>query len=270
MEQTYPGREDWVKHFMSLRQAFLDDRYVRVDGRPLFVVYRPTEMPNVSCFIQEWQELAVKAGLPGLYFVAHLIHDESTWDYRSRGFDSCVIVNHLRIFGMRTRELLRQTPESTSSRRPVDGRLNVNCGLRQEVLHEWLWRRFRKSIGQFGNVRLYRHALPYLVGGWADEPNVYPCVCPNWDNTARSGERGVVLHDSTPQLFRSHLREALSRVQSRPIARRLVFIKSWNEWAEGNYLEPDQRFGHDYLTVVREEVLAMHRSTPAERDRRVV
>ena len=79
-----------------------------------------------------------------------------------------------------------------------------------------------------------------------------------------------MLHDSTPQLFRWHLREALALVQSRPITRRLVFIKSWNEWAEGNYLEPDQRFGHDYLNVVREEVQATHRPTQAERGRRIV
>jgi hypothetical protein len=65
--------------------------------------------------------------------------------------------------------------------------------------------------------------------------------------------RGVLLHDSTPELFREHLAEAISLVASREREQRLVFIKSWNEWAEGNYLEPDQKYGHDYLTVVKEE-----------------
>ena len=64
-----------------------------------------------------------------------------------------------------------------------------------------------------------------------------------------------MLHESTPDLFRVHLRDALGLVQSRPANQRVVFIKSWNEWAEGNYLEPDQKFGHDYLKVVREEIL---------------
>ena len=69
-----------------------------------------------------------------------------------------------------------------------------------------------------------------------------------------------MLHDSTPELFRTHLRDALNLVKSHPVEHRLVFIKSWNEWAEGNYLEPDQKFGHEYLKVVREEVSAPQRN----------
>jgi hypothetical protein len=64
----------------------------------------------------------------------------------------------------------------------------------------------------------------------------------------------VVLHDSTPELFRLHLRQALDLVQSRAPEERIVFIKSWNEWAEGNYLEPDQKYGHAYLDAVRDEL----------------
>src|SRR5678810_1331598 len=84
--------------------------------------------------------------------------------------------------------------------------------------------------------------------------SVYPCVIPNWDNTPRSGRRGLVLHGSTPELFREHLRGALSQITHKPAEHRLVFIKSWNEWAEGNHLEPDLRFGRRYLEVLREEV----------------
>ena len=84
-------------------------------------------------------------------------------------------------------------------------------------------------------------------------PLDYPVAVPNWDNTPRSGNRGFVLEGSTPELFRAHLREALERVADRPREHRIVFLKSWNEWAEGNYLEPDRRFGHAYLEVVQEE-----------------
>jgi hypothetical protein len=237
IEQTYPGPEDWRKHFFALRNAFLDQRYLRVDGRPIFVIFRPAELPGVTKFIQEWQDLAVRAGLPGLHFVAHLFHDESTWDYRSRGFDSCVVVSTRKVFGMSVREMF---PRATGDARGE--------------LSEWLWRRRRSLLGQFSNVRLYRHALPYLLEGCSEQPGFYPCVTPNWDNTPRSGVRGIVLHEATPELFRTHLRNALALVQHRPMNQRLVFIKSWNEWAEGNYLEPDQKFGRDYLKVVHEEV----------------
>ena len=256
IEQTYAGSKDWRNHFFALRSAFSDERYLRVDGRPIFVILRPTEFPNVSSFIHEWQELALQIGLPGIHFVAHLFHYEPTWDYRSRGFDSCVVVSHLRVFAWSARELLRRGTEMSLLGHSSHSRTRANGDAAKGVLREWVWRRFRTSLGQFGNTRLYRHALPYLLEGCSAAPDVYPCVTPNWDNTPRSGVRGCVLHDSTPELFRLHLRDALTLVQSRPMNQRMIFIKSWNEWAEGNYLEPDQKFGLDYLKVVREEISA--------------
>ncbi|MGB0109400.1 MAG: glycoside hydrolase family 99-like domain-containing protein [Terriglobales bacterium] len=253
VEQTYPGREDWRRHFLALRSAFQDERYLRINGRPIFVIFRPTELPNVSSFIQEWQELAVQAGLPGLHFVAHLLHVE-TWDYRSRGFDSCVAVSHVKYLSGSARDLLFGAKANGSNGNSTHVGIGANGDASKGELREWLWRRVRSSFGLFSNVRLYRHALPYLLDARSNQPDVYPCAIPNWDNTPRSGARGIVLHESIPDLFRIHLRDALSFVQARPMNQRLVFIKSWNEWAEGNYLEPDQKFGGDYLKVVREEV----------------
>jgi lipopolysaccharide biosynthesis protein len=79
----------------------------------------------------------------------------------------------------------------------------------------------------------------------------YPSVVPGWDNTARAGPKGIVLHGSTPELFGEHVRDILYSVATRPAEDRIVFVKSWNEWAEGNYLEPDRKFGFGYLDAVR-------------------
>jgi len=79
----------------------------------------------------------------------------------------------------------------------------------------------------------------------------FPCVIPNWDNTPRVGRWGWVLNDSSPELFAEHLRQALSLIEDRPLEKRLVFLKSWNEWAEGNHLEPDERYGRGYLDATR-------------------
>jgi hypothetical protein len=81
-------------------------------------------------------------------------------------------------------------------------------------------------------------------------------VIPGWDNTPRSGIRGVVLHDATPELFAEHAADALHQVTTYDTERRIVFVKSWNEWAEGNYLEPDERHGHRFLAALRDAVLA--------------
>jgi hypothetical protein len=80
----------------------------------------------------------------------------------------------------------------------------------------------------------------------------YPCLIPNWDNTPRSGQNGLVFRGATPDLFAKQAREALDRIQGRSAEESFVFIKSWNEWAEGNHLEPDLRFGLRFLDVIRD------------------
>lgn len=243
IEQTYPGPEDHRRHFLALRKAFLDDRYLRVNDRPIFVIFRPTEIPNVANFIDQWQELAVRNGLPGLHFVANLFHSDLPWDFRSAGFDACTVVNHLKPFVVPFRNLVLERSQ-----------LAGNGRLSKETIRHFLWRRYRSSVGRFGaHVRRYQDVLPFLLDD-CREPAGYPCVIPNWDNTPRSHTGGFVLHESTPELFRTHLRDALNLVKSRDPEERLIFVKSWNEWAEGNYLEPDQKFGRDYLKVVRQEV----------------
>ena len=77
---------------------------------------------------------------------------------------------------------------------------------------------------------------------------------PNRDNTPRALYSGMVLHNSTLELYRSHLRAAIQKVSHRPLEQRIIFVKSWNEWGEGNYLEPDRRYGRAYLEVTRQEV----------------
>ena len=76
---------------------------------------------------------------------------------------------------------------------------------------------------------------------------------PNWDNTPRSGKNGLVLKDSTPELFRIQAKKAMEITENIAFEQRLIFIKAWNEWAEGNYLEPDLKFGKGYLEVIEDE-----------------
>jgi hypothetical protein len=86
---------------------------------------------------------------------------------------------------------------------------------------------------------------------------------PNWDTTARYSRRAIILHDSTPEKFRLHLRDVVEQVADRPLQERIIFLKSWNEWAEGNFLEPDRRFGRAYLEVLRDELFAAAKRPPS-------
>ncbi len=223
--QTYPGRADYERHFAAVLPAFRDPRYLTVEGKPLFYVYCPLDLPNPHEFTDIWRELALKAGLKGLYLVGRR---QSNWDPKTSGFDSVV--------DPRLPPLTKK-PSWIHPR----GRLR------------WEWMRLRglPTIHQYADV----FANLITDRGSPDSVAIrHPCLVPNWDNTPRNGVNGVVLHESTPALFQAQVRLALDLVTPKPFEHRLVFLKSWNEWAEGNYMEPDRRFGLGYLEALRREV----------------
>ena len=85
---------------------------------------------------------------------------------------------------------------------------------------------------------------------------MYPTLIPNWDHTPRSGAAGTVLLNSTPELFKKHIREVMNVISQKE--NKVVFLKSWNEWGEGNYMEPDLKYGHGYIDALREELNAQN------------
>ena len=252
IEQTYPGAADDEAHFMSLLPAFRDPRYIKIDGRLSFTLFRPKERPNSQVFFDQWQRLASLHGLPGFHFTAHLFEDERDWDYRNAGFDSAVIVNNLKAYRAGPESILKKQWSRANTQHSLGKRLRA----KRRALRNYgwyAWNRLRGTLGgQFRKIVLYEDAVSFFLDGI--EHGNFPCVIPNWDNTARSGKRGFVLHDSTPELFEGHLQQAAKIVENRSPETRIVFVKSWNEWAEGNYLEPDQRFGRKYLDAVRNVV----------------
>ncbi len=234
IQQTYPGREDHVRHFRSLEPAFHDSRYVRVDGKPLFLIYKPKDLPDPQYTTDLWRELAAKSGLDDLFIVgvcAYLVGDSPlrTWVPQSDGFDASVSPG---FFDVRSQRKL--TP-----RRVLKG----------------IGRRLGLTVAG-PSIYSYEAISAKLVFDCATGFESFPCVVPNWDNTPRSGRRGVVFEGATPALYRRLLGRALQAVAPLPQQHRLVFLKSWNEWAEGNYLEPDLRFGHGFLQATRDALLA--------------
>jgi lipopolysaccharide biosynthesis protein len=219
LEQTYPGAADDQAHFDHLLPAFTDPRYLTVDGRPVFYVFRPEQLPDPAEWTARWQAMAKAAGLPGMYLIAEvsdlLGYGPSYVDVRSDGWDVGVYVrlpvrqDRVSLLKMRLRRKVRGGPEVF----PYDvKRADVPKAVRSQVL---------------------------------------PCVYPNWDNTPRSARGGVVLTGSSPTAFGQQLRGAIGELGERTGEERLLFLKSWNEWAEGNYIEPDQEFGSGWLQALQ-------------------
>ena len=98
----------------------------------------------------------------------------------------------------------------------------------------------------------YSSAVKYLTDTNFDAANdVYPTILPGWDHTPRSGKGGFLFHNYTPDLFEKHVKNVFKVLQHKPDEKKIAFIKSWNEWAEGNYLEPDLKFGTKFLNVIK-------------------
>ena len=227
IEQTYPGEDDYKRHFDALAPAFHDRRYFRIDGKPLFHIYNPLAIPDAARATDLWRRLAEKLGLTGLYLVA--LVDRPSWNPRANGYDATVITKL---------PLLRnQWVPWNEPLRKIQNRI---------------LRMLKRP-----SVYRYADAIETFVTDPVPGIESFPTVVPNWDNTPRSGLNGLVLHASSPELFRRHLKKALERTKVNPPGRRLIFVKSWNEWAEGNHLEPDLRHGRAYLQVIREELSAV-------------
>lgn len=227
VEQIYEDKEGHKIHFSHLLPAFKDKRYIKVNGKPLFMIYKPFEFENIEEFIKQWNQLAIENGLPGIHFVAHLfqnITQESVDKLYTMGFNA---VNSLGL------QIAMYGVYKTV------GRIKM---------------RMNKIFGRLNRALKYSEAYPLFVQKIDTEENVYPTIIPNWDHTPRSGKAGTVLLDSTPDLFKNHCREILNIVSQKQSDNQIIFIKSWNEWGEGNYMEPDLKFGKGYIKALREAI----------------
>lgn len=203
IEQTYGGQEDIDAHFYALLPAFKDNRYYKVDGKLLFMVYAPEDLPSIKEFIDRWQALAAQNGLPPFFFVGRVVEGQP----EPKDIELFDRLNYECIFSIFPYSKLRRA---------------IAWGTHTPVILPY------KSI-------LKRYPLTRL-----SDPKIYPCAYSNWDNTPRIGTIGTVFHNATPQIFEKHLRQLSNAIQN---PERIIFIKSWNEWAEGNYVEPDKQFG---------------------------
>jgi len=244
LQQTYSGPEDHENHFRAVLPAFLDDRYLKIDGCPIFVLYRPKHIPDLERFTDQWRQSAIRSGLKGIHFIGI---DSQGGTERAAGLDGVIPYlpqfGKLRLYGA------------------------VSPGLR-DVVRDWIGR-FKARMLNRGETNEFPMVPPnfwpqaysyaeFVRKAFTDiafDEHVFPLVVPNWDNTPRCGIKGGIFPNPTPELFAEHVRQAIRLVADRDAERRLVFVRSWNEWAEGNHLEPDLRFGLGFLEALRAEVL---------------
>lgn len=242
VEQLYPGEKDNEDHFYTLLDTFKDSRYVKVDGKLLFIIYDAYSFIDVESFIHQWQQLAKKEGLPGFHFVASVPtttmksflekgrgRKAADKDAKERidfvlgkGFDAVIADSKYRA------ELLTGGFLKTGFHSFISKYLKTN----------------RPNI--FDQAKINRNMrCPEDV-----RDNVYPTIFPNWDRTPRSKADSIFVN-STPEVFKDNLIETCERINDKADEHKIVILKSWNEWGEGNYVEPDQQYGTGYLDAIK-------------------
>lgn len=222
IEQTYPGVDDFTAYFNYLLPFFNDERYIRINNQPVFIVYDSIALP--AEFIVVFRKLALEHGLPGIYFMASN-RGSNTYDYKVKGFDAKISGDY---------NVLLDTELQKARQLSTLQKIALKLGLlaaKPAIIN------YKKM---FDKLRYTAANLP-----------TFPMVVPNWDNTPRSKYKGFLFENSSPQLFKNELDKAKRFLETQADANKIIVVKSWNEWAEGNIIEPDATNGDAYLSQIK-------------------
>lgn len=229
MEQTYPGVEDARMHFAFLLKAFKDKRYVKVEGKPLLYIFAPHDLPQE--YVAYFKKWTAEAGFPGLYLVANMFDMYFTDQMAfNKGYDA---VSYQRLA-------------------PT---LHKGNKIKDKAIRQT--QKWQKNIWEFISKRPkfisdYSKMYHRLIRKEDANENVIPCIVPQWDHTPRSGRNGTLFINATPTAFYHHCQDALNVVKDKKNP--ILFLKSWNEWGEGNMMEPDITYGRGFIEALRKAV----------------
>jgi Glycosyltransferase WbsX len=250
IKQTHPpSKESWKKHYDYLIKAWKDPRAIKVDGKPVFVIYRPLNIEKINDMLAYWRDLALIDGLPGLYFIFQKGYElpiksclesfDATFQFQP--FEAIYSptfnvpsIRHSFIFKM-----FRLLPEYIQ---------DVLRGLRTSYAKQKL--RFHD----------YDAVWKQTVEIRPDEKlTTYPGAFVDWDNSSRYKKRAILFKGVSPQNFEKWFAKLVDTMPQRNLPENFIFLNAWNEWSEGTYLEPDEKYGYQYIEAVK-KVLGQFRN----------
>jgi len=234
-EQTYGDEQDWRKHFFYLLDFFKDERYIKVDGKPMMILYNPLGVTEFPEMMRLWQRLARENGLPGISF----IHQQNQFDHSKE--DGGELYDYGIEFQMNKAVLqFMKSSIPFAMERILNRVADVIPFLRCKMTtmhysYDDIWNIVLKTIPKDEK---------WLPGAFVD-----------WDNTPRRKNRGQVCTDVTPEKFKKYLTLQIKRARE-VYKKEYIFMFAWNEWGESGYLEPDEKYGYKMLEAVKESLIA--------------
>lgn len=224
MKQEYTD-VDALEHIKWLIPYLKDPRYIRIDGKPVIAVYRSTIIPNVDKMLGIWREEARKEGIE-LYICRFESFGQSGEDYLSPGFDAAIDFQPHNAQGY-----VEKVPFLKRCYKKI-------CRLITKEKSQTILLSYPKYVEYISNLDMPSYKR-------------YPCVTPSWDNSPRRKGAFWAFKNASPQLFGKWLRKIILKFDPYSKEENFIFINAWNEWAEGNHLEPDQKWGSQYLEEVK-------------------
>lgn len=223
MSQTYGNKEKWLEHIQYLIQFFKDERYIKIDNKPVFVIYRTN---NINCceeLVSFWNIKCKEAGFDGIY----IIEEVNTFQKNPVLENSSAVIEFEPMLTVNSNSNI-----STKIKRKLKEQLRKKAGLNFLDTYDYddVWKQIINRNSVYKNKKT-------IHGAFVD-----------WDNTARKKNNATIIKGSSPEKFEKYLTQQLNKSNSQK--NEFLFINAWNEWAEGTYLEPDKKNGYEYLEAL--------------------
>lgn len=227
IQQEYSEADD-LAHIQHLIPYFNDDRYIKVEGKPIFIIYKPNQFPNIVKTITLWRTAVKAAGFIDLY-IGYAFNADNNFEPKGKGFD----------FAFEFQPNSIKCPETEIPR----------STLWENIIHK-IRHKFHFSFLESTHLVNYSNYVNNQINKGFIK-SVYPGITPMWDNSPRRKKNRFILHSSTPEDYRNWLEHIRDNYLWEAMPENFVFINAWNEWAEGNHLEPCQKWGTKYLEVIK-------------------
>ena len=229
LKQTYGKEDEWKNHFQYWITFFQDKRYIRINGKPLLVIYRPEAIPQLEKMLQYWQFLARENGLPGISFAYQYPQYNHRKEKTGYLFDYAI----------------EYQPALERKRFDRYLELLIKGGINRLAIKS------KMNIRKWNSISLnYDTVWKNILSRKPKDKKAIPGAFVDWDNTPRRGARGSYYYNTTPEKFFYYLSSQIKRAKE-IYHQDMIFIFAWNEWGEGGYLEPDERYGYKMLVALR-------------------
>ena len=235
MRQVYGDENEWKEHFYYLLMFFKDKRYIKIDNKPVYIIYIPQNIRYRKEMFTLWRKLAKEEGFDGLFLIAmNTSHGKAD---RSDVYDAYLNFEPMvSLFG-----------DDISWRKHILNWKGRHINLIRKNRVSWINRVLAK------NDYSYSYLCKFIEKkAKRSDKKTYSGIFSGWDNTSRKDEAGIIIRGSSPKKFGKHILKML-RISERS-DKEYIFLNAWNEWSEGAYVEPDKKYGYRYLRALRHAV----------------